>query len=91
MWIITKDCIGTDSVDAASFNFNDKKFNEQRKAGKVHKFRMLDDDGNIYYYGESNDNESERAFAPLDYFGEPNAGCSIIEYKDEETGKYEML
>lgn len=51
----------------------------------MHKFRMLDDDGAVYYEGLS----SSESFAPLDDFGGPNAGCTMIEYHN--NGKWEML
>jgi hypothetical protein len=44
-------------------------------------FRLLDDDGNVYYRGFSDDNESEEAFAPLDDYGTPEAGCTDIQYR----------
>jgi len=40
------------------------------------RFRMKDDDGEVYYYGFSR----EAGFEPLDDFGMPNAGCTTIEY-----------
>ena len=52
-----------------------------------HKFRMLDDDGELYYEGYSDDDSS---FDPLDDFGTPNAGCTEIQYKDEK-GKWSTL
>lgn len=53
------------------------------------KFRLLDDDGQVYYEGYSNDKDSEKAFMPLDNFGMPNAGCTEIQYW--ENGKWETL
>ena len=41
-------------------------------------FRMTDDDGNLYYEGFLIGDE----FAPLDDFGEPNAGCTGIQVKE---------
>jgi hypothetical protein len=43
----------------------------------THKFRMKDDDGELYYEGRSDDDSS---FDPLDHFGGPNAGATTIEY-----------
>ena len=40
------------------------------------KFRMKDDDGVVYYEGYM---VCDDEFAPLDDFGEPNAGCTSIE------------
>jgi len=52
----------------------------------AHKFRLLDDDGEVYYKGRSSDNSS---FAPLDDYGMPNAGCTEIQYLNH--GKWETL
>ena len=41
-------------------------------------FRMLDDDGILYYEGFLIGDE----FAPLDDFGEPNAGCTRIQIQE---------
>ena len=56
--------------------------------GYKHKFKLLDDDGITYYSGLSNDDSS---FAPLDEFAMPNAGCTTIQYKGKESGKFETL
>ncbi len=44
-----------------------------------HKFRMLDDDREVYYEGRS---DNYAGFGPLDDFGMPNAGCTIIQYME---------
>lgn len=56
------------------------------KGGK-HKFRLLDDDGEIYFYGLS---DSDSSFAPVDSFGEA-WGAIHIQYRNEKTKKYEYL
>ncbi len=48
-----------------------------------HLFRLLDDDGDVYAYGWSSDNESELAFDPLDWAAS-QWGCTSIEYWDGE-------
>jgi len=55
----------------------------------AHKFRMLDDDGIVYYVGYCEDGDSEEAFNPLDDYGMPNDGCTEIQYW--ENGKWETL
>jgi len=70
-WKITKDFIDTDAVGVGDFNPGDEM---------PFKFRMYDDDGELYYEGVSSDNETEDAFLPLDDFGMPNAGCTDIKY-----------
>jgi hypothetical protein len=42
-------------------------------------FRLLDDDGEIYYQGRSDDRDSEEAFEPLDW-ARDHAGCTEIQY-----------
>ncbi len=50
------------------------------------RFRLLDDDGEIYAYGKA----SEKTFAPMDAYMYVY-GCTEIQYKNETTGKYEAL
>lgn len=52
-----------------------------------HKFRLLDDDGEIYYYGVSDD---DSCFCPLDW-SQPLWGTTEIQYRDEKTKVYETL
>lgn len=67
------------------------------EAGEGVKFRLLDDDREVYYYGrrleESDADEmydAEPELAPLDCFGGPNAGCTIQEEKNAD-GKWEAI
>lgn len=53
----------------------------------IHHFRCKDDDGITYFWGVCSDPSS---FAPLDCVGE-SLGCTSIEYKNPDTGKYEQL
>ena len=53
-----------------------------------HSFRLLDDDGEVYFYGNSNDDSS---FDPLDDYGSA-FGCTEIQYKSNgHLGKWEIL
>lgn len=54
------------------------------------RFRVLDDDGEIYFWGYSTTNNDERAFQPLDEIG-IDYGCTIIEYYNSETKMWEEL
>lgn len=56
------------------------------KGGK-HKFRLLDDDGEIYFYGYS---DCDSSFAPLDW-SMPLWGCVDIQYKNPITKEYDSL
>jgi len=49
-------------------------------------FRMSDDDKVLYYEGKA----SRVGFEPLDDFGAPNAGCTIIEFLSH-AGTWEVL
>ncbi|MEU4534356.1 hypothetical protein AB0G15_05775 [Streptosporangium sp. NPDC023825] len=73
----------------------------QLKAGKGEKFRMLDDDGELYYTGRiigpadgspeaASDECIEWEFAPLSGFGARNAGCTDIQYKNDK-GEWKNL
>ena len=64
------------------------------RAGEGIKFRLLDDDGNVYYHGrrlEESDAfatyDAEHELAPLDCFGAPNAGAVTQQEKNAE-GKW---
>lgn len=110
-WIITKDKIAeTDEPEGTNLNAkgltgpriaseNDVK---RLQAGEGTRFRMLDDDGEIYYYGrwlEEDDcteaytegfYSEDPEFSPLDNFGRPNAGCTELQYdngKRDAKGK----
>jgi len=89
-WYITKDHIGTDAVGKWNGRFIPKHNNFEfcKKVCKF-KFRMLDDDGIVYYEGYSSSKNSEMAFDPLDDFGTPYAGATEIQYR--ENGKWETL
>lgn len=48
-------------------------------------FRMLDDDGEVYYEGIlAGDAEG---FEPLDDLGRPDAGCTIIQFMEDGVWK----
>lgn len=55
-----------------------------RRMGQL--FRILDDDGNIYFSGYA----AEESFEPLDYAG-PRWGCTDIQYRDGETNEWTSL
>lgn len=98
-WIITKDNIADPSVTPPS-NLNAKgmmgpsdcPFTAEEIKAKGEKFRMLDDDEEVYYYGYClSEGDEIGAFSPLENFGMPNAGCADIQYKNPKTGVYESL
>jgi hypothetical protein len=110
-WIITKDKITDGGTEGTNLNARmligpgiatpgDKA---RLLTGEGRRFRLLDDDGEIYYYGrqliesECTEEYEEGMFggdselAPLDDFGRPNAGCTQIEIYDPETKKWTGL
>jgi len=85
MWTINKDFTeqpGVVGVSSADFDVS-------RSTSLKFRFRLLDDDRNVYYEGMSDDHNSELAFAPLDDFGSGYAGCVEIQYL--ENGSWETL
>ena len=91
-WVITKDKIGGKAGVVGPRNVSDEiveKLKSPIKNG-AQKFRMLDDDKNIYYYGYLWGDGDETMFEPLDDYGMPNAGAVHIQYKNKE-GDWEYL
>jgi len=82
-WLITRDYIS----EGESKGVSSRSYKGERKALQ-HKFRMKDDDGNVYYHGVSDD---DSAFEPLDHFGMGMAGCTCIEYQNPATKAWEIL
>ena len=58
------------------------------KSDLPYRFRLLDDDGEVYFLGQSNDKSSQEAFTPLDDYGSA-WGCTDIQYL--ENGKWVSL
>ncbi len=78
-WSITKWCKAiTDS--------GKDEYTHRDVSGCEHSFRLLDDDGEVYAYGKAN----TITFAPLDRYMYVY-GCTEIQHKNKETGKYETL
>jgi len=83
MWTITRDYIEEGKgVGKCSCDFE-----EAKQTSLVHRFRMLDGDGEVYFEGVSDDASSQRAFNPLDDFGRGFAGCVEIQYHEGKTWK----
>ena len=76
MLTITNDLVD----DGKKVGTASRNYDEAKAALLKHRFRLLDDDGEIYYEGVSDDCDSLRAFAPLDDFGKGYAGCTEIRY-----------
>jgi hypothetical protein len=99
-WVIDKDHISQDLGIVDFKPRNDTNLMGPRnispearialKDGEGEKFRMLDDDGEVYYEGRIVGGDY-MGFEPLDDFGMPNAGCTEIQYQSDpeinHTGK----
>ena len=80
---IIKDNIHT-SPEEMQWDLKGKEYGKYR--GGKHRFRLLDDDGEVYLYGFS---DCDSSFAPLDW--SMNLwGCTEIQYRDEK-GQYQTL
>lgn len=79
---ITKACGGVGMYD------DDKARTFLKVDGLPFKFRMLDGDGNAYFYGYNKTNNDNEAFGPLDDYGVA-FGCTEIQYRND--GKWETL
>jgi len=82
-WLITRDSLEHGTKHDAKGTYGPRRISkESLKALKKNtdvceRFRMLDDDGEVYYYGRI---IGGSGFEPLYDFGEPNAGCTEIQY-----------
>ena len=80
-WIIDKDHI--DHTDGGVYgpHYISQEQLDALRSGDGRKFRMLDDDGELYYEGRIvTARDDDDLFGPLYDFGAPNAGCTEILY-----------
>lgn len=63
----------------------EKEIEEAKKKLK-HRYRVCDDDGQVYFWGFATSSDDEDAFFPLDSLG-VNYGCTYIEYKENKKWK----
>lgn len=63
-----------------------RKMESRLRSGYGRIFRMLDDDGEVYYEGRIIGGDG---FEPLDDYGTPNAGAVHIQYRRD--GEWETL
>lgn len=78
-WNITKWCKGI--TDSGKDEYTGRDVSKC-----PYRFRLLDDDGEIYAYGKADN----KTFDPLDAYMY-SYGCTEIQYKNHETGIYETL
>lgn len=80
-WIIDKDEIDGSGIGTMGPRSISEDFQKGLLQGSGRKFRMYDDDGELYYEGRIlTQADDETLFAPLDDYGTPNAGCTEIRY-----------
>ncbi len=92
-WVITADHV-CDGADAGTVGPRRATLLRDDIVGhpEAVEFRLYDDDGELYYEGAMvPGDDGESLFAPLDDFGGPNAGCTRMDTKNKETGKWEPL
>ena len=83
-WIITKDKLADEGMKS---RVGTCSHNYQNTCAEWKPFRMLDDDGEVYYEGLAT---PDTDFEPLDDFGMPDSGCTEIQYKNKD-GEWETL
>ncbi len=77
-WIITRNHL--DNKDIQITGPRDCPFTAEELIKEGIRFRLLDDDKEVYYSGRMiTDGSEEGAFAPLYNYGLPNAGCVTIQ------------
>ena len=88
IWEITKDIIEDGSDNNKTNVPVDLMLDYEHKM--IHRFKIYDDDGELYYEGRATNQSYENAFEPLDW-AMANAGCTEIKYQNNETKKWETL
>lgn len=88
-WLITRDYVSNE-VDRGTIGPRGCPLTSEEIAATGIPFRMLDDDGEVYYLGLYTGPDDETLFAPLDDFGMPNAGGTAIQYRNA-AGAWETL
>jgi len=94
-WIITKDHICDPKIGIADRSGTMQgDIRADKKKGNVTPFRLYDGDDELYYEGLISlswlNGEAEYAFAPLDW-GQADAGCTSMWYKNPKTRRWEEL
>lgn len=88
-WLITRDNVSNEQ-DRGTIGPSGCPLTSEEITAIGIPFRMLDDDGKVYYFGLYKGPDDETLFAPLEDFGMPNAGCTAIQYRNA-AGAWETL
>jgi len=87
-WSITENYIDAkEKLVSGPSDASPELLEKLKKEGET--FKMYDDDGTHYYTGKIIGDYD--GFEPLDDYGEPNAGCTEIKYKNPTTNQWETL
>ena len=89
--MLTHDYVSTDAPEGRSVSVCSRNFSEEKVMQLTHRFRLLNDDGQIHGEGVANSCDDDKAFGPLDDFGQGAWGCTAIEYWSESSQRWEML
>lgn len=89
-WKITKDHIEDGEHEGYTFTPHEAFNNPLIQELLNNKFRLYDDDGELYFEGIATNQSCESAFEPLDW-AMANFGCTEIKYLNNETKKWETL
>jgi hypothetical protein len=95
-WVVDTDHIDTGAAGTRGPSDIPDQAVEQLDRGEGMRWRVRDDDGELYYSGRlvlsggRSDGYDSEMFGPLDDFGAPNAGAVTIEYQNK-TGEWEVL
>lgn len=88
-WIVTRDFIAEEFDEKTNVGVHGPSWAQEPEIEKARKegqtFRLLDDDGNVYYHGKVwySDDCNEDDGNPLEDFGMPNDGAVVMEYKTD--------
>jgi hypothetical protein len=88
-WLITRDYVSNEQ-DRGTIGPRGCPLTGEEITAVGIRFRMLSDDGELYYEGLYSGPDDETLFAPLEDFGMPNAGATTIEYRNA-AGAWEAL
>lgn len=88
MWRMTANILEPERNGKPTRLAHSHDYNEKRNPALPFKFRLLDDDREVYFEGLADDCDTEDAFAPLDHYGAA-FGCTTIQYL--RNGSWETL
>jgi hypothetical protein len=88
-WIITVDHIENSEKPVIGPSGISPELTAHLNKNQGQKFKMYDDDGELYYSGRIIGDYS--GFEPLDDYGTPNAGCTEIKLYNSTSNEWETV